>query len=197
MKATNLLPFDGEALNFGAVFTLAESEHYLNALTESIAWQPDKVKIFGKLITTKRKVAWHGSAPYTYKYSHITRVALPWTKELKDIKSKVEKLVGCEFNSCLLNYYADGNEGMGWHSDNEKELCKNAPIASVSFGATRKFIFKHKQTPEKVSLILESGSLLVMKPPLQEHWRHSLPMSKLVKAPRINLTFRVIESDLV
>jgi alkylated DNA repair dioxygenase AlkB len=118
--------------------------------------------------------------------------ALPWTKELLELKKLVEKETGESFNSCLLNLYHDGTEGMAWHSDAEKDLKKNGAIASLSFGAERKFSFKHKLTKELVSLVLEHGSLLVMKDTTQSHWLHRLPPSAKHNKSRINLTFRTI-----
>jgi alkylated DNA repair dioxygenase AlkB len=122
---------------------------------------------------------------------------LEWTKELYELKEIVEKYAGTKFNSCLLNLYHNGNEGMGWHSDDEKPLGKSNTIASLSFGAERKFSFKHKQTKQIVSLVLEHGSLLVMTGTTQSNWLHSLPKSKNITQPRINLTFRTIRSDVV
>jgi alkylated DNA repair dioxygenase AlkB len=127
-----------------------------------------------------------------YTYSNSTRKALIWTIELVELKRLVEQVSGASFNSCLLNLYHDGNEGSGWHSDDERSLRKNAPIASLSFGAERKFSFKHKQTKQIVSLILGHGSLLVMKKATQINWLHSLPKSNKITQARINLTFRTM-----
>ena len=111
------------------------------------------------------------------------------------VKQIVEKYAETKFNSCLLNLYHNGNEGMGWHSDDEKPLGKNNTIASLSFGAERKFSFKHKQTKQTVSLVLEHGSLLIMKDSTQSNWLHSLPKSKNITQPRINLTFRTMHES--
>jgi alkylated DNA repair dioxygenase AlkB len=127
-----------------------------------------------------------------YTYSNATKRALAWIKELSELKQIVEEYAGIKFNSCLLNLYHDGNEGMGWHSDDEKPLGKSNTIASLSFGAERKFSFKHKQTKQTVSLVLEHGSLLIMKDATQRNWLHSLPKSKKITRQRINLTFRTI-----
>ncbi len=148
--------------------------------------------MYGKRYITKRKTAWYGDAAFEYSYSNTTKTALPWTPELLEIKNSVEKLTGHSFNSCLLNFYHNGNEGMSWHSDDEPELGENPIIASLSFGAPRKFSFKHKITKETVSVLLEHGSLLVMKGATQAHWLHAIPKSTKVKTPRINLTFRTI-----
>ena len=148
--------------------------------------------MFGKTIITKRKVAWYGDQPYEYTYSHVTKSALPWTPALQRIKNKVEEVSCDTYNSCLLNLYHDGSEGMSWHSDDEKELKPEGAIASVSLGAERKFVLKHKQSAEKVEVFLHHGSLLVMKGETQTHWVHRLPPTKKVNTPRINLTFRTI-----
>ena len=188
----NLLPFDGIVNYHGMVWGQFEADHFLKVLSTDIAWEHDEVMMFGKKITTKRKVAWYGDKPFDYTYSHVKKSALPWTAVLKAIKDKVEQASGETYNSCLLNLYHNGEEGMGWHTDNEKELKKEGAIASVSFGAVRKFAFKHKETQEKVELTLDNGSLLVMKGTTQSHWLHRLPPSKKITVPRINLTFRTI-----
>jgi alkylated DNA repair dioxygenase AlkB len=185
-----VLPYDGMVKYHGKMMGMQESQHYLERLLQTIEWRNDEVIIFGKQIITKRKVAWYGDAGRLYTYSHTTKLALPWTKELLELKTLAEKLTGSTFNSCLLNLYHSGEEGMSWHSDDEKELETNGAIASISFGAERKFVFKHKKTSQQVSLLLENGSLLVMEGATQIHWLHSLPKSAKIKAPRINLTFR-------
>jgi alkylated DNA repair dioxygenase AlkB len=160
---------------------------------DTIEWRNDEAVIFGKKIITKRKVAWYGNLPFEYTYSNTTKRALPWTPELSELKSRVEEECGDTFNSCLLNLYHSGEEGMAWHSDGETDLKKNGAIGSLSFGAERKFAFKHKVSKHKVEMRLEHGSLLVMKDITQTHWLHRLPPTKLIRTPRINLTFRTIE----
>ena len=127
-----------------------------------------------------------------YTYSNTTKQALPWTEELSDLRQIVEQIAGTKFNSCLLNLYHSGNEGMGWHSDDEESIQPNSTIASLSLGAERKFSFKHKQTKQTTSLVLEHGSFLIMKDATQTYWLHSLPKSKNISGPRINLTFRTM-----
>lgn len=188
----NLLPRDGTVHYFGKILNEEDAIHYLNVLLNKIEWKNDEAIIFGKKIITKRKVAWYGEKPFQYTYSKTTKQALPWTTELLELKSKVEQESGETFNSCLLNLYHDGSEGMAWHSDGEKDLKKNGAIASVSFGSERKFAFKHKETKEKVELVLEHGSLLIMKDATQTHWLHRLPPTTKSKTPRVNLTFRTI-----
>ena len=188
----NLLPYDGIVNYYGKIFDLNESDIFFDDLFKTIEWKNDEAIIFGKHIITKRKVAWYADEAYEYKYSNITKTALPWTAELVEIKKAVEEISGEQFNSCLLNLYHNGDEGMAWHSDGEKDLKKDGAIASVSFGAERKFSFKHKETKETISLLLEHGSLLMMAGTTQSHWLHRLPPTKRAFNPRVNLTFRTI-----
>jgi alkylated DNA repair dioxygenase AlkB len=188
----NLLPKDGTVNYYGTIMSITTANQYLAALLENIAWKNDEANVFGKLIITKRKVAWYGDTNFNYTYSNTTKQALVWTKELLELKAMVEEKTGETYNSCLLNLYHNGNEGMAWHSDGEKDLKKNGAIASLSFGAERKFAFKHKETKETVSRILQNGSLLVMKDETQTYWLHRLPPTKLITRPRVNLTFRTI-----
>lgn len=188
----NWLPHQGIVNYYGKLFSPAQADQYYRTLLHTIEWRNDEAVIFGRHIITKRKVAWYGDRPFEYTYSNITKQALPWTPELLALKRATEKAAGETFNSCLLNLYHTGEEGMAWHSDDEKDLKKDGAIGSLSFGAERKFAFRHKQTKEVVSLHLEHGSLLVMKGPTQTHWLHRLPPTKTVKTPRINLTFRTI-----
>ena len=163
---------------------------FFDILLNNIAWQQDQIIMFGKAITTKRKVAFYADQNIDYTYSNVKKKGLSWTPELLKIKSLIETHTGATYNACLLNLYHNGEEGMGWHSDDEKEIIPNSSIASLSIGAERTFAFKHKTTKETVNLILENGSLLEMKGPIQQNWWHSLPKTKKVQAPRINLTFR-------
>lgn len=190
--AQNHLPYDGIVNYYGVLFDNKTTNHFFDSLMKNIAWRNDEAIIFGKKIITKRKVAWYADQPFQYTYSKTTKHALKWTDELLQLKELIEKTTGESFNSCLLNLYHNGNEGMSWHSDGEKELLKNGAIASLSLGAERKFSFKHKRTKEIVSFQLEHGSLLVMKGETQQNWLHQLPISKKVSSPRINLTFRKI-----
>ena len=186
----NLLPYDGDVQYFGKVYTHTEAHHFLQILTETISWKPDEIMMFGKLIITKRKASWYGSQPFPYTYSKVTKVALQWTPELLLLKGRAEAVTRETYNSCLLNLYHTGDEAMSWHSDDEKEIVPNSAIASFSFGAERKFSFMHKRTKYTTSLLLEHGSLLVMKGTTQTNWLHKLPPTKTVQSPRINLTFR-------
>ena len=189
-QITNLLSEDGIAYYYGKILTFDDANGYFHSLLQNIPWKNDEVFVLGKHIVTKRKTAWYGDSNYVYIYSNTIKQALPWTRELVNIKQIVENLSNTKFNSCLLNLYHDGNEGMGWHSDDEKSIEDNSSIASVSFGAERKFSFKHKQSNKTISVLLEHGSLLLMKDATQKNWLHSLPKSRKITRPRINLTFR-------
>jgi alkylated DNA repair dioxygenase AlkB len=191
-ETINLLPKDGTVNYYGKIFSAREADNFLACLLAGIEWRNDEAIILGKLVVTQRKVAWYGDKDFEYTYSSRTKKALRWTKELLELKAIVEEKTGETFNSCLLNLYHSGDEGMAWHSDAEKDLKKNGAIGSLSFGAQRKFSFKHKKSKETVSIILEHGSLLVMKGTTQTNWLHRLPPSKLVTKPRVNLTFRTI-----
>lgn len=192
---TNLLPYGGVVKYYGHIMPKADADRYMDALMNTIDWKNDEAVIYGKRIITKRKVAWYGDSHFSYTYSRTTKQALPWTPELLQLKQIAEEVTGETYNSCLLNLYHNGDEGMAWHSDAEKDLKKNGAIASMSFGAQRKFMFKHKDTKETVSVLLGHGSLLLMAGTTQTNWLHRLPPSKLIKTPRINLTFRTIDNN--
>jgi alkylated DNA repair dioxygenase AlkB len=191
-SSINLLPYDGTVNYYGCILKKEAANLYYNNLLETIDWKNDEAIIFGKKYITKRKVAWYGDLPFEYAYSNITKKALIWTKELLELKKIVEQESGEKYNSCLLNLYHNGDEGMAWHSDAEKDLKKNGAIGSLSFGAERKFSFKHKEKKETISVLLEHGSLLVMKHQTQSFWLHRLPPTKKIFQPRVNLTFRTI-----
>ncbi len=191
--AKNLLSKDGVVNYYGPLMSREKANGYLDYLLSEIEWKNDEAIIYGKKIITKRQVAWYAQKPFEYTYSQITKRALPWTIRLLELKDIAEESSKEYFNSCLLNLYQHGDEGMSWHSDGEKDLKKNGAIGSLSFGAERKFCFKHKKTKETTSLVLESGSLLVMKDITQTNWLHCLPPTKKVLKPRVSLTFRTIQ----
>lgn len=188
----NLLPHDGEVNYFGEIMSFTDSDYYFSQLLNNIDWRCDQAMILGNIIETKRKVAWYAEEFFTYTYSKITKTALPFSSQLLALKTLVEQHTGETYNSCLLNLYHSGEEGMAWHSDGEKDLKDLGAIASLSFGAERKFSFKHKISKQVITLPLKPGSLLVMKGLTQQHWLHRLPPTKLIKEARINLTFRTI-----
>ena len=189
-KNKNFLPYDGTVHYFGKLFPVAQANAYFEALINTIKWKNDEAFIMGKHIITKRKVAWYGDDEYAYTYSRSTKYALPWTKELLELRNIAEEHTGSTYNSCLLNLYHNGNEGMAYHSDDEKALGKSTSIASMSFGAERKFLFKHKVSKETIGMFLKNGSLLEMKDTTQKNWLHRLPPTKKITTARVNLTFR-------
>lgn len=188
----NILPFDGEAIYYGQILSNTKAKDFYERLLNNILWKNDEALVFGKLITTKRKIAWYGEKQFAYTYSNTTKVAHIWTDELLELKTIIEEKTKHSFNSCLLNLYHNGEESMSWHSDNEKSLGENTVIASLSLGAERMFSFKHKTSKITLSKLLERGSLLVMRGTTQKNWLHRLAPSKKIKTPRINLTFRTI-----
>jgi len=188
----SILAKDGHAEYFNHFYSVDESDHLLENLLNSLTWESDHITMFGKSVSTSRKVAWIGDPECLYTYSGVQKIPQEWTQELQQIKHRLEQTTGHTYNSCLLNLYHNGDEGMGWHSDNEKELDSTTPIASMSLGARRKFAFRHKQDKTTVPVFLEHGSLLMMHPPIQEYWHHSLLKTKSIMSPRINLTFRKI-----
>ena len=191
----NLLPYDGQVNDLGIVIDYPSPLFY-NLVTE-LPWQEDIVTLFGKTHVTTRQIVWMGDSDIDYQYSGHTRQTIPWTDTVFHVKQHVEQqllILGIDvnFNSCLLNYYPSGEDGMGYHADDERELGEQPVIASLSLGATRKFVFKHKKTQDKVELYLESGQLIVMHGETQSFWKHSITKTKKAATGRISLTFRQI-----
>lgn len=191
-EIVNLLPKDGCVQYYPQIWNEKQCTAMLDTLLQSLHWETDQLVMFGEVITTKRKVVWVGDEGRSYTYSGVKRHPHPWTAELLAIKANLEELAQWKFNSCLLNLYHNGSEGMGWHSDNEPELNPKAPIASLSLGEIRKFAFRHKIDKTVSSVFLENGSVLMMHAPTQEYWQHSLLKTSKPLGPRINLTFRDI-----
>jgi alkylated DNA repair dioxygenase AlkB len=189
---------DGEILFMRNFFTPSQAKYYFDLLQNKIEWKQEEVKFYGKTYPVPRKTAWYGYEGFNYSYSGITCYPEIWTEELLEIKTQIERFIPQEdFTSVLLNLYNNGNDKMGWHADDEKELGINPTIASVSLGETRRFDIKHKQNKElHYKFELTSGSLLIMRGALQHHWVHQIPTQKKVKEPRINLTFRTIKKSL-
>lgn len=192
-RIENLLPYDGLVTYYGVVLDHAEANRYFHQLLDTIDWRPDELVIAGRRIVTKREIAWYGDSSFSYVYSGTAKQALEWTRDLLKLRELVQNMTGARFNSCLLNLYHDGNEGLSWHSDNEDTLVKNGTIAALSLGAERKFVFKHRKAKQSVPVLLEHGSLLAMKGETQSHWIHSLPKTVMVTDPRISLTFRSMQ----
>lgn len=189
----NIVNVDGEAIYDPAFLPTQEADEIFTALTQTILWERHTITIYGKTSLIPRLTAYYGDASKAYSYSGRLFKPYPWTNELARLRDKISESIGVSFNSVLLNFYRNGQDSMGWHSDDEPELGINPTIASISVGAPRNFKLKHKSNQElKSDLILENGSLLVMKDELQHNWLHSLPKTMKVNSGRINLTFRSI-----
>ena len=194
----NLLPYDGKVNDLGVIIDDANSLY--NTLLTDLPWQSDIVTLFGKTHVTTRQIVWMGDTEADYQYSGHVRQTVPWSSTVFHVKQYVEQAlakigVTANFNTCLLNYYPSGSDGMGYHADDEKELGAQPVIASLSLGATRKFVFKHKKTQDKVELYLESGHLIVMHGDTQTYWKHTITKTKTVNTGRISLTFRQMLPD--
>jgi len=189
----NLLPKDGEVEVYASFFSSEESLLLFENLRSQINWKQENMKFYGKEVKVPRLTAWYGDELMKYKYSGIDMKLNPWTADLLKIKQRIENHTSLNFTSVLLNYYRDGNDSVGWHRDNEKVLRVNPVIASLSFGATRKFKFRHIQDHKLVrSIDLTDGMLILMKGETQHYWEHSIPKSSALSKPRINLTFRTL-----
>lgn len=189
----NLLPYGGELYYFPNVFTREQSDEYFNQLFTEIRWKQEPIKIFGKEVMQPRLTAWYGDITKPYAYSGITMAPNHWIHPLLEIKSVADKYSGAESSSALLNLYRDGNDGLGWHRDNEKVLGPAPTIASVSLGAVRTFQLRDYKGKDKlISIELEPGSIVIMKGASQQMWEHRVPKSKKIFGARINITFRII-----
>lgn len=184
---------NGEFLYIERFFGIQKSDFYLQSFLRDIEWKQEKMNMYGKEILFPRLTAWYGDSDKPYTFSGITLKPSPWTETLTEIKTKIETKTIAIFNSVLLNLYRNGNDSISWHTDAEKELGINPIIASVNFGATRKFQLRHIETKEKIELELTHGSLLIMQGELQHFWKHQVPKTKKEVKERINLTFRVIK----
>jgi alkylated DNA repair dioxygenase AlkB len=174
-------------------FDLQESDEFFQVLCDGIKWRQDKMKLYGKEIDLPRKTAWYGDLDKSYTFSGIHLNPEPWTPILLKVKERIEEVAGVEFNSVLLNLYRDGNDGISWHTDAEKELGENPVIGSVSFGGARRFMFRHRKDRSlKAEVELTHGSFLLMAGETQHFWQHQIPKTARKVDPRINLTFRVI-----
>ena len=185
---------DGDIQYWPTFFPADEAAVYAERLVTELPWSQHEVRIGAKVIPAPRLSSWHGDPGITYGYSGARYTASGWPPAIAAVKARVQAGTGHRFNSVLANLYRDGQDGMGWHADREPELGPEPVIASVSFGATRKFMLKHrnKKATPRVDLWLGSGSLLLMLPPTQAHWRHAVPKTQKAIGPRINLTFRLV-----
>lgn len=193
-KILTLPLIDAEVRYFPSFFPKNMATQFMEELENEITWQQKKIKIFGKELDQPRLTAFYGDKGLSYTYSNLTWEATEWTQPLLLMKQSIEEESKCSFNCVLLNLYRNGEDSMGWHSDDEPELGENPAIASVSFGASRKFSFRHKKNQaQKFDLQLEQGSLLLMQGATQANWHHQLPKTKKVNQSRVNLTFRTIK----
>lgn len=185
---------DAEVAVFDEFFQSNESDQFFQALLNQTNWRQDKIRMFGKQIELPRLTAWYGDEGKAYTYSGISMLPDPWTQTLLSIKRRVDGAAHVQFNSVLLSLYRSGRDSLSWHQDDEPELGKNPVIASLSFGDTRSFQFRHKYKKEldTISVPLTHGSLLIMKGTTQQFWVHQVPKTAKPVGPRINLTFRVI-----
>lgn len=192
-KQPELMPMrDGKVTFMRDFLTTAQANQYFSVFSTSLAWQQDTIKMYGKEVKIPRLHSWYGENEAAYAYSGIMLQPKSWTPELLDLKSQCEILAKVRFNSVLVNYYRDGQDSMGWHSDNEPELGEQPVIASVSLGQVRDFDFRHINTKQKVRLTLTPGSLLIMAGDTQTFWQHAVPKRTASMSGRINLTFRYI-----
>jgi len=188
-----IIATDGEVYYEEKFLTHEQSLTYFTKLQTEIEWQEKEIILFGKSILQPRLVAFYGDLDKPYTYSKTLFKPHSWTPTLLELKQRVEEKSQTTFTSVLLNYYRSGQDSMGWHADDEKELGPEPIISSLSLGAERDFQFKHRRNPElRVTQPLQSGSLLVMRGKTQQNWLHQLPKRLKTEAPRINLTFRVI-----
>lgn len=187
-----LLRGDSSAVLYSRAIATGDAARHMEELLHAVPWQQRQVTVFGKQHPQPRLVAWFGEPETTYTYAGLTLEPLSWTPAILELKRTCDELANTVFNSVLLNLYRDGEDTVGWHSDDEPELGTDPVIASVTLGATRRFDFRHKRTRETIKALLPAGSILVMSGRTQEDWSHQLPRTKKVGAPRINLTFRRI-----
>jgi alkylated DNA repair dioxygenase AlkB len=198
-NVTNLFPKtglniiqNGEFIYLPNFFNKQESDTFFNSLKNNVLWKQESMNMYGKRVNFPRLTSWYGDNDKPYSFSGITLNPNPWSDELIQIKNRIEPKSNAIFNSVLLNRYRSGSDSISWHTDAEKELGRNPIIASVNFGATRKFQLKHNETKDIVEINLTHGSLLIMQGELQHFWKHQIPKTTQKVFERINLTFRVI-----
>jgi len=186
---------DGAWLEWWPHFLAAAERPRAEALAAELPLRTDTFAMFGRRVAVPRLVSWHGDPGCRYRYSGQTYEPAPWTRGLAWTRAQLVARTGLPWNAVLANYYRDGNDSVGWHSDDERELgpeLDDIAIASLSLGATRRFVMRHRASGERRAFDLGDGSLLVMRGTTQRHWRHALPKTAARVGPRLNLTFRVI-----
>ncbi len=191
-----ILPLpDSDIIYYPNFYSQEEATNLFESLNKNTNWQQDDIKVYGKIYPQPRLTALYSLENILYSYSGITMNTMPFTPTLLQIKNKIEEKVEEKFNAVLLNLYRDGNDSVGWHSDDEKELGNNPIIASLTLGEERMFHLRHKNNKLlKSKFLLQHGSLLLMKGKTQHFWQHQIPKSMKVSKPRINLTFRIIRN---
>ncbi|MBR8827880.1 MAG: alpha-ketoglutarate-dependent dioxygenase AlkB [Gomphosphaeria aponina SAG 52.96 = DSM 107014] len=183
---------NADVVFYPGLFSPPQSDNFLTQLSNHINWRHEPIKFWGKDVLQPRLTAYYGDKPY--RYSGIAMQPASWTPTLLEIKSVIEPLAGVNFNAVLINLYRDGNDRIGWHSDDEKDLAHGCVIGSVSFGATRRFLFRRRDNHHrKIELLLHNGDFLMMAGTTQQFWQHQVPKTAKKIGPRINLTFRVIK----
>ena len=184
---------DGELYYVPSWLSKTESIQLYKTFKDELAWQQDQLLVFGKWHPIPRLQAWYGEPEASYKFSGQSFTPRTWHAELSLLRQRL-LAIGVSTNAVLANFYRDGHDKMGWHSDNERSLGIRATIASISLGAARTLQLKHKVTGKRIDLLLESGSLLIMAGEMQQYWLHALPARKAVTQGRINLTYRLVNS---
>lgn len=193
-EPVEILPFDGSAMLHHNFIDANHASDAFRRLIDETIWEERDIVVFGKKHREPRLSAWHSEPDISYTYSGILRSPQPWTPVLTELRKKCADATGATFNAVLANLYRDGNDCVGWHADNEASNGREPTIASLSFGASRRFDFRHRETRETIRVQLDPGSLLVMSGLSQHCWVHQLPRSKRVTEPRVNLTFRRVVS---
>ncbi|TLU61696.1 alpha-ketoglutarate-dependent dioxygenase AlkB [Thalassotalea litorea] len=183
---------DDNLLYLPQCFSEKQARELYSKLAMELRWRQEKIAMFGKQVLIPRMQAWHGNPESFYRYSGLDLIPQAWTPALLQVRQQLDTIAGTDFNAVLGNWYRDGQDSMGWHSDDEKALGRYPVIASASFGQERRFCLRHKSSGEKQTILLRSGSLILMFGSLQENWQHSLPKSAKPMQGRINLTYRTI-----
>jgi len=188
---------EGAWLEWWPTFLARKERPDAAALARELPLRADTFTLFGRSVPVPRLIAWHGDPGCRYRYSGQTYEPEPWTPTLARLRDALRARTGIAVNGVLANYYRDGSDSMGWHSDDERELGptrEDIAVASLSLGAARRFVLRHRKSRERREFSLGDGSLLLMRGGTQRHWQHALPKTRAEVGPRLNLTFRVVVS---
>jgi alkylated DNA repair dioxygenase AlkB len=175
----------------------AEADALFARLLEHLPLKQESIVLFGRTVSQPRLTLWMGDPDAVYRYSGRTFVPFPWDADVLALRERVESVAGERFNSVLANLYRSGLDTMGYHSDDEPELGAEPVIASLSFGATRRFVLRPRRRKGSIparEFPLGHCSLLVMRGNTQREWVHGVPRERIVTEPRLNLTFRRVLS---